>query len=161
MYRRPSDYLERTDGQRRPIALYETSSRAQLLTRDRADLLRPDFPVTSPICDLAKLEQGWDDPTTPPLSNQTLQCAQVVWNDVRLKIAEAGRPDIEPGPGGFVEFTWLSSVEPSKRLILWVYGEPHFYAEYVLENGDGATTDGTLHNLHEVVAIVDEYVKVK
>ena len=117
---------------------------------------RLNLPITSPIYDLQFLNEGWDDPQTPPLSIKTLMSAEHLWRDVRLKNDIAGVPSIEPGPGGFVEFSWLSN-NPDKRLILWVYGDSKFCVEFTLEANGTEVSSGDVGSLHEAVALVDQY----
>jgi hypothetical protein len=117
---------------------------------------RVNLPITSPIYELQFLEKGWDDPQTLPLSVKTLKSAEYIWQDVRLKSA-AGKPCVEPGPGGFVEFSWNSD-EPDKRLVMWVYGDSKFSVEYSLERNGEEVESGEVTAHHEAVSLVDKYI---
>lgn len=119
------------------------------------------LPITSPIYSLQFLKKGWDDNSTPPLTNGTLQSAELIWRDVRLKRTRVGTPEIQPGPGDFVEFQW-STENDQKRLVLWVYGTPQFNVEYTLEgNGAEVISSGEVDTLHGAVALVDQYAELR
>jgi hypothetical protein len=68
-----------------------------------------------------------------------LSYADKVWAEVKRITKTGGNlPRIEAGPEDFVEFRW--AVNNGRSLELWVYGEPHFYAEWCSEES-GESSD--------------------
>lgn len=112
--------------------------------------------TTSPISDLVNLDHGWDGFDAPPLSASVIRRADMFWRMLERYSANVDAPRIDPGAEDFVAFTWMDKY-PSKRLDVWVYGQPSQFAEWIVEE-NGIPKMGTASTLAELITVVNDYL---
>jgi hypothetical protein len=110
---------------------------------------------------LSMLTNGWDGDKAPKPTENIIGRANDVWDLVVGAFGRSlGTPDVVPGASGIVAFTWKQN-EPRKQLELWVRDEASFAAEWCLQLPDGSITDGELHRLDDVTAVVHTFLEAR